>query len=432
VALRRPPAPPGFAPGPAPAAVLVALPGLLRNPLRYLESCVARYGELVGFDLPGARALLVAEPGAVAQVLQRDAAGYGRATMQYRALAQVTGDGLLTTDGAVWHRHRQVVQPAFRPAALAGAAGPATAAARTLLARWGAAPGGVLDVDAAIADVTLAMVGATLFGADLAAGAGVVAAVAAALRAVVVTSRSPWPAGVPTPARRRLRRACQVLDPLCADLVARRRAGAGPAPDGDVLALLLAAGEGLRENEIRDEIVTLVIAGHETVAATLSWALYLLAGAPQLQRALAADPGRLARPVVAEALRLYPPAWIITRTALRDGELAGVAVPAGTLVMISPWLLHRRAASWPDPLQFDPERFTGGAAAARPRGDYLPFGLGPRLCLGRELALLQAETMLTELIRRHRVEPVRPGPVEPEALVTLRPRGGLPLRLVGA
>jgi cytochrome P450 len=203
---------------------------------------------------------------------------------------------------------------------------------------------------------------------------------------------------------------------------------------------------------VRDELVTLVIAGHETVASALTWTLHLLAAHPGAQDQVGAEldtvlgDGPGARPpgwndlaalpytraVLDEALRLYPPAWVITRRAAADDALAGVDIPEGTLIILSPWLLHRRAASWPDPSAFDPARFLdagGRAPGSRPSGDYLPFGAGPRLCIGRDLALVEGVLVLAGLLRGRRVSAVRTAPPRVEALVTLRPRGGLPLRL---
>jgi cytochrome P450 len=299
------------------------------------------------------------------------------------------------------------------------------------------------------------VVGRTLFAADLAAdGERVVAAVDAALQAVVVRARSPLPAvlpgWLPTPSQRRLHRAVATLDEACLGVVRRRRAAGLVETDDDVLALLLRASDAegsLGEREVRDELVTLVIAGHETVASCLTWTLLLLAQHPEVQRRLADEldalPGDVSpgwadlpalpftRAVVDEALRLYPPAWVITRRALAGDVVDGVAVPAGTLVILSPWLLHRRRESWPDPLRFDPERFLDtGAGRGAARGDYLPFGAGPRLCIGRDVALVQAVLILAAVLRGRRVErPDAGAPVRVDALVTLRPRGGLPLRL---
>jgi cytochrome P450 len=456
--LRRPNAryTPLDVPGPVPADMLRALPAIVRDPLAYLERVVARYGDLVAFPMPRGAVLLVNDPAGARRVLQDNPRNYLKHTVQYTALAAVTGQGLLVADGDVWRDHRRIVRPAFQHEALTGFAARAVEAGEELRAAWDAAgPARALDADAMIMRTMLRLVGRTLFSSDLEGEAArIVAAVDGALRLLVRRSRSPVPAGWPTPSRFRLRRAVQVLDAICADLVTtRRRVPGGTAPAGsDVLGLLLdAAGAGeLTSREVRDEIVTLVIAGYETVASSLTWTLGLLADHPRVQDALAAElddvlrdrsPGwadlpalRVTRAVVDESLRLYPPAWVVTRRAVAADELAGVRVPAGTLVILSPWLLHRRPADWPDPGHFDPGRFLGTAGAAArspaPRATYLPFGLGPRLCIGRDAALVESVLMLATLLRGRRLSrPPGSAPPRPEALVTLRPKTGQPLLL---
>ncbi len=444
--------------GPLPADMLRAVPAIRRDPLAFLERTVARHGDLVAFPMPRTPVLLVNTPAGARHVLQDNHRGYGKRTVQYGALGLVTGAGLLTADGDLWRRRRRIAQPAFHHGRLDAVAQQASAAGTAMAGGWLAAPGATVDVDRAALRTMLEVVGRTLFAADLAAdGERVVEAVDAALQAVVTRARSPLPAvlpgWLPTPSQRRLRRAVATLDDACLGVVRRRRAAGLGDADADVLALLLRAADGeggLTEREVRDEIVTLVIAGHETVASCLTWTLLLLAEHPQVQDRLAAELATLpgdtpgwgdlaslpwTRAVVDEALRLYPPAWVVTRRALGDDVVDGVEVPTGTLVVLSPWLLHRRAEDWPDPLRFDPERFLAADAAAprrsAPRGDYVPFGAGPRLCIGRDVALVQAVLILATLLRGRRV--VRPdsaAPVHVDALVTLRPRGGLPLRLL--
>jgi cytochrome P450 len=440
------------APGPRPADMLRAVRALSGDPLAYLESVVARYGDVVAFPMPRRPVLLVNDPVRVRHVLQDNPRNYLKRTLQYASLAAVTGQGLLVSDGRVWRAHRRVVRPAFHREVLARFADDAVRAGLELRQAWDAA--GRLDSDATVMRAMLRLVGRTLLAAALdVAAARIVAAVDAALRLLVRRARSPLPAGWPTPSRWRLQRAVRVLDATCADLVAARRAEARPEPARDLLGVLLAAADAaeLTSGEVRDELVTMVIAGYETVASTLIWTLGLLADHPPVQHALAAeldavlgdrpvtlaDVGalRLTRAVVDESLRLYPPAWVITRLAAGPDDLAGVLIPAGTLVILSPWLLHRRPADWPEPERFDPGRFAdaGGRDAVRsaaPGATYLPFGLGPRLCVGRDLALAEAVLVLATLLRGRRVDrPPGARPPRPQALVTLRPRGGQPLLL---
>jgi cytochrome P450 len=436
--------------GPLPVDMLRAVPAIRRDPLGFLRDVAGRYGDAVAFPMPRTPVLLVNSPEGAARVLRDNHRAYTKATVQYRALGAVTGDGLLVADGEPWRQHRRLQQPAFRHGALHGVVPPSLDAAAALRAEWDAVPPGTpVDADAAAMRALLGLVGRTLFAADLAPVTDrVVHAVDDALRAVVQRSASPLALGplaaLPTPSRRRLRRAVATLDEVASDVVARRRA----APEGtDVLALLIQAADAghLTEHEVRDELLTAVIAGHETVASCLTWTLHLLAGAPEVQARLRAELAgttgdraptwddlrelRYTRAVVDEALRLYPPAWVITRRAVESDRVAGVDIPAGTLVILSPWLLHRRPDRWPDPERFDPDRFAGGAPTARDTA-YLPFGAGPRLCIGRDLALVEVVLILAALLRdREVMSPPGAPPPRVDALVTLRPRGGLPLLL---
>ena len=434
--------------GPMPWHMVAAIPTILSDALPFLEAAAARYGDVVAFPVNGRPAVLLNGVAGVRRVLQDNHRGYGKETIQYTSLALVTGAGLLTTDGEVWRTHRRVVQPAFHRDTLAHVATESVRAAQLVRAEWDAAPGRVVDVDDVLMRATLHVVGRTLFGADLvdggaAQGHDLVAAVHEALAVVMRRATRPWtaPPGIPTPTARRLRRSRTTLDQACAAMVRSRRAQAEPGHD--VLGLLLASG--LSDVEVRDELVTLVIAGHETVAASLTWTLRLLAEDPDVVRRVHAELDRVladgaggtrtvrwqdvqalpvVRAVVDEGLRLYPPAWAITRRALADDVVDGVRLPAGTLVITSPWVHHRRADLWPDPRRFDVDRWLGEAPGRRE--GYIPFGAGPRLCIGRDFALVESVVVLAELLRDRTVAPAgpRPGVV---ASVTLRPRGGMHL-----
>ncbi|MFC3690032.1 cytochrome P450 [Aquipuribacter hungaricus] len=460
--------------GPLPWHMVAAVPRILSDALPFLEETAARYGDVVPFPMNGRPAVLVDGPAGVRRVLQDNHRGYGKETIQYTSLALVTGAGLLTTDGEVWRAHRRAVQPAFHRDTLAHVAAESVRAAGLVREEWDAAPGRVVDVDDVLMRATLHVVGRTLFGADLvdggaAEGHRLVGAVHEALEVVMRRATRPWtaPPGVPTPTARRLTRSRATLDEACAAMVRSRRAQREPGHD--VLGLLLASG--MTDGEVRDELVTLVIAGHETVAASLTWTLRLLAEHPEVVARVHAEldavlgdgtpgsapdgtPGSapggtpggtsggtpggtrsvtwqdvarlpVVRAVVDEGLRLYPPAWVITRRALADDVVDGVPLPAGTLVILSPWVHHRRADLWPDPTRFDVDRWLGEPAGGRREG-YIPFGAGPRLCIGRDFAVVESVVVLAELLRDRTVAPAgpRPGVV---ASVTLRPRGGMHL-----
>ncbi|WP_432549132.1 cytochrome P450 [Kineococcus arenarius] len=429
--------------GPLPWEMVRSVPAIRRAPHEFLAGLVRRYGDTAAVPLPRTPVLVLNDPAGVRRVLVDNARGYGKATVQYTALAAVTGPGLLAGDGPTWRSHRRTLQPAFHHGSLDAVAEHAVGAARTLRAEVDALPPGrALDVVGAVSRASLEVVGRTLAAADLSGVAPrLVDAVGEALELVVARAASPVPASWPTRSRRALAAAVAEIDEVCARVLAERRAR-GVAPDAtDVVALMLNAGMG--PQEVRDELVTFVVAGHETVASSLTWTLDLLAREPSAQRRLQAElaavlgpPGaareprwedlprlRYARAVVDESLRLYPPAWVITRRALADDVLAGVPVPAGTLVIVSTWALHRHPGAWPAPEQFRPERFLDA-----PRRDaYAPFGAGPRQCIGRDLALVEEVFVLAALLRDRAVRPVPGRRAQVEALVSLRPRGGLEL-----
>jgi len=255
----------------------------------------------------------------------------------------------------------------------------------------------------------------------------------------------PLPGAVPTPKNLRFRAALRALDRVVLSLIAERRRDG--ADRGDLLSMLLAArdedtGEGLTDQQLRDEVMTLLLAGHETTAMGLSWTFYLLSLHPGARRALekeldAAPAGgngaaaedlhrlRYTRMVLDEALRLFPPAWVVTRSADADDEIGGFAIPAGSRVLVSPYVTHHDPALWDDPEGFDPERFAPEAQEGRPRYAYFPFGGGPHLCIGAGFAIMEATIVLATVGRRLRLdlEPGRPVAIDP--LVTLRPKPGI-------
>jgi cytochrome P450 len=413
------------------------------DPLTFLERVKLRYGDLVALPVPGAPTLLLSRPEAVRHVLQGNARNWSKATRQYSSLATVTGPGLLAVSDDRWLGRRRIAGPAFGHSRITTIGADVAQVGRTVVSSWATLPtaGEIVEVDTLSMQITLDVLGRTLFGRDLAdVTADLVRATDEAAELVVAQGRSlPWPSWVPTSVNRRLRASVTCLDAICRQLVTDRRTRGVSERDSDLLGLLVAAG--LPDEAIRDELVTVVVAGHENVASDLAWTLMLLAEHPEAQRRLreearAAGHGTASaqaaqlpwtRAVVDESLRLFPPGWVLSRRAAQADSIAGQAVPAGTQAIISPWLLHRDGRSWPHPNEFRPERFLPGTPThARP--DYLPFGLGPRLCIGRDLALLELTILLVELLGDHVVE-LPSGWRRPQchALVTLRPRGGLRL-----
>nr|NLI50429.1 cytochrome P450 [Propionibacterium sp.] len=439
---------PATAPGPAGPQMLTELRSIFANPVDYLLKAWREYGDVVQFPIPRPPSYLVAGPEGVRRVLVGNNANYGKATIQYRSLSLVTGEGLLTADTAAWKRQRPMIQAAFRHDTLPGLVPHVTAAGDRLLASWLAAPGTVRDVDQAMMEAALEVVGHALFGTDLSADAErLTAATLDALDVVIARSRVPVspPAWVPTPSNRRLARAVRDLDGAVTRILAGRHAM--PTAEGrlDMVGILLSArdeqGQALTSAEIRNQIVTFIVAGHETVASALTWAWALLAAHPDVQHRLAEEsdavlggrvPGyedyeRLpyTRAVIDETLRLYPPAWLITRKALGPDVVEGRELPAGSLVILSPTLLHRHPDLWDDPERFDPDRFVSGRIDRR---SFIPFGAGPRMCIGRDFAYVESVLLLARLAGAVEVSyPPGGGMPVPNPMVTVRPTGGLPL-----
>ena len=445
------------APGPAGGEMLRSIGAIRRDPLAFLAAMRAEYGDVLQFPIPVPPTYLVTDPEAVRRVLVTNAKAYGKRTLQYSTLALVTGEGLLTADTEAWRPQRRLIQPAFHRASLELVAGHVRTAVDRLVERWSRSDGQVVDVDEAMMHLALEVVGSSLFGSDLSGDAERLAdATLAALDVVVKKARSPLPipVAVPTPTNIVLRRAVAKLDAAVDAMLADR--AARPLHEGcpprDMLDLLLAAhdddGSRLSRQQVRDQVVTFIVAGHETVASALTWAWHLLASNPEASAALrdevdavcpSGTPGfddaaRLpwTSAVLDETLRLYPPAWLVTRRSLAADVLGGVDVPADALVIVSPWLVHRDPASWPDPERFDPSRFLGEDGLRRrdlaASSAYLPFGAGPRLCIGRDMALLEGVLVLASLVARVDLEAVG-APPRAVPLVTIRPAEGLPMRV---
>ena len=470
-------------PGPNAAGAAAFIASVLRNPLDGYLRLAGRYGDTIRVPYrPGNSLYLLCRPEHAEHVLAANQDNYVKA-FTYRPLRALIGDGLLTSEGERWRRHRRVVQPVFSRRHVT-AFGPAmTAAARQLTARWDSLPDGtMINVARQMSALALDIVGRALFGSDLSGEAQMMArAMDAGQRVAVAASFLPLKWG-PASTRalkavaRRVGHTSEGVEGPVGRIVSQRRAAARPGPPadpvtgpgatapGDLLDVLLAAraadGSPLTDTEIADEVATFMLAGHETTANTLSWSLALLSAYPSARQQLeaevdsvlgdrdpdAGDADKLpwTRAVVAEAMRLYPPAWTIERNALADDEVCGVRIPAGGLVATPPYLVHRHPEFWPDPAGFDPGRFLPDGAAPGPPGPgdghqtghprhryaYIPFGGGRRACIGASFAELETVLVLAAVTRRYRLELTVRGIPVPSANVTLRPGRRLPMRLL--
>jgi cytochrome P450 len=415
------------------------------DPLAFLATQWRTHGDVVQFPIPSPPTYMVSHPDDVRMVLVGRSRDVTKNTIQYRALSRVTGQGLLTSDNPVWREHRRILQPAFHPDTLPGVAAHTARAASGLVTRLRErGDGGVVDIDAEVMTLALEVVGDSLFGHELGPVADRLAeATLTALGEVVAMASMPLraPSWIPTPGNRRMARSLSELE-AAVEAILAQRAAQGPSEPPDMLDLLQASS--LDRAAVRDEIVTFLVAGHETVASALTWALVLLGthpdvadrvaqeaddvlsdsmtdGAPVIDMATLARL-RVSRAVVDEAMRLNPPAWLITRSTTADMELGGAHVPAGSLVIVSPWIVHRHPAVWDDPESFRPDRFLASTQAPSPgiRTAYIPFGAGPRMCIGRDFAYAEAVLSLAMICHAVRLAPSG-APVRALPLVTIRP-----------
>ncbi|MFG6432646.1 cytochrome P450 [Roseateles sp. LYH14W] len=407
-------------------------------------------GDLVRQQILGERGVDVFDPELLRAILVDHADALVRWQRGVEVFAELMGQSVLVTEGATWQRQRRMLMQAFTPKRVAGYAALMTEAATAALD--GVAEGEVA-MDPLFSRLTMDVISRTLFstpiGSDTAAAANAVQVLSeTALREMFWPTTLPdW---LPLPGKAAKRRASRLLNALLAGHIDARRASSEIKPD--LLGMLMAlrdevSGEALSPQEVYDQCMVSFQAGHETSATALLWWSWLLAAHPEAQAQARAEvdavlSGRTptaddasALPYLSatlkEAMRLYPPiAAMLTRRLTRDITVGGVHLPARTLVRVTPWLLHRDPRWWPDaPLQFKPERFLGDPAHAIPRGAYIPFGLGPRVCLGQHFATLEMTLIAALLLQRFELSPASAEPPRPRMAVTLRPDGGLTLRL---
>ena len=416
------------------------LRALARDPARYLLR-LSGQGDVVCYRGGRERAYLVNRPELVRHVLVDNSSNYSKDTGITNIFRRVVNDGLFTSEGARWREQRRLLAPAFRHRTVAAIDSEVTAVVLRRLEGWApaAASGTPIDIAEEMGAITLEVTVRVLFGADVAdRSVTIVRLIAASLAA-------------PNQAAERIV-ATAALDEMVLDILdQRRRLGSGR---DDLLALLQGrTGDEptLTDGEVRDQIITFVLAGYETTANALTWAWLLLAEHPDADRrmreeiagvvggrvATSEDCCRLAftRAALMEALRLYPPAWVIGRRALADDSIGGCAIPAGSVVAISPLTIHRDPELWPDPEAFEPSRFLDGGRPGRERFAFIPFGVGPRHCIGQEFASVEALLILATVAQRFTLVSVPGAGVDPDHRFVLRPRSGsrmVPSPVMGA
>ena len=425
-----------------------------RDPLELLERAQSSHGDLVQVRMGTRPYLLVSDPDAIDHILTRRHQNYTKATRGYAMLRKFLGDGLLTSNGETWRTHRRLVQPAFRRDRVRGFAGLISSSAGELVESWRekARAGEATDVQDDLMQVTLRIIGMTMLSVDLREGASQLGRdVTTCLRRTnEYLTALPGAHLAPTRKNRAFKRAKRSLDRGVMQIIdeRRRRMSRGEEIPTDVLSLLLSArdpesGRMLSDENLRDEVLAILLAGHETTANTLSWTLQLLAQHPFVRERLQAELDAAGddalgaealerlpycRQVLLESMRLRPAIWLFGRKSVEDDCLLGYHVPAGTSHFVSPWLVHRHPDHWEAPLRFDPDRFGRSGSEVR-RGAYIPFIQGPRQCIGKDFAMLESQILLAVTCRAIQADGIAGHDVVPEPWVTLRPKNGLPMRL---
>jgi cytochrome P450 len=420
---------------------------VIRRPLEFLPALARDFGDVAAFGVGPQPLVLLSHPADIRDVLVT----HGRRFHKGRGLERaklLLGEGLLTSEDDFHLRQRRLAQPAFHRARIAGYGDTMVAYARRRAERW--TDGAELDVAREMAAYTLAVVGKTLFDADIEAEAHEIGEALGTAIATFNLTVLPWGElllRLPLPIAWRFRRARERLDATIYEMIARRRASGDDR--GDLLSMLLLAhdtegdGAGMSDLQLRDEAMTLLLAGHETTANALTWAWYLLSGAPEVEARLhtevdaigdrplvADDLARLpyTRAVLAETMRLYPPAWIVGRRSLEAYRVGGHLLAPRTVVLMSQWIVHRDPRWWPDAESFQPERWLPGGSAtdgARPKFSYFPFGAGTRVCIGEQFAWMEGVLALATFARRWRLRLAADQRVEPQPIVTLRAKHGM-------
>ena len=419
------------------------------DPLEFNLTLARQFGDIAYYRVGPLRVYQLNHPNLARQILVEQPEKFQKARLIKRAFRPFAGNGLLTSDGALWRQQRKLIQPAFHPKQLATYADVMVAHALRMVDSW--RDGEVREISSEMTKLTLGIVVKSLFGAEMtreAEGIGMLMATVLDASNQRLNSAVQIPDWVPTPRNLRERRSLAKLDVMLQDMIQTRRAS--NSDGGDLLSVLLSAvdaddGTRMSDRQLRDEIMTLFLAGHETTANALTWTWYLLAQHPEVAAQLLDETQHVLRGrtptttdlpnlpysemVVREAIRLYPPAPGFAREPIEDMSIGGYVVPKGSLISVITYALHRDPRFFHDPELFDPERFAPGWEERVPRYAYLPFGGGPRACIGSGFAMMESRLVLSTVAQRYqlRLEPNQQ--VVPIQLVTVRPKNGIRMRL---
>ncbi len=438
---------PSFPAGPRGLPIAGSVFEALRDPLELFMTGTRDHGDVVGFHMLHLPYVLLTNPEAIRHVLVENHKNYEK-SRNYIGLKHVLGQGLVTSEGELWRRQRRLAQPAFHRERIQSFVRAMSECTADMLGRWEGE--NELDVHKEMMRLTFRVVGRALLSRDL---DGDASAIGEALTVGLHWANDyaetlfPIPPSVPTLKNMRLKKAMKTFDDLIFGAIAERRR---EGHKDDLLSMLLEArdeetGEAMSDNLLRDELITMVSAGHETTANALSFALYLLSKHPSWLRAVRDEAKSVlgdrlpeiddvkklptAAMVIEETMRLYPPVWVFERRALEEDRFEDFVIPKDATVGISPYVLHRSAKHWENPEGFDPTRFDARGKEGRHKYAYMPFGGGPRTCIGNVFALTEATIVLAMIARRFRMDLFPGHTMELDALVTLRPKGGLRMQV---
>ncbi len=432
-----------YPPGPRglPGSTIIAMQ---RDPLAFFSRVAREHGDVSHFTLLGQHYYVVNEPELIREVLVVKNSSFMKGRGLQRAKTFL-GEGMLTSEGEFHRRQRRLSTPAFHRERIMGYGRTMVDYATRMSDRWRA--GETIDARSEMARLTLAIAAKTLFDADVEGEADEIGVALSRLlsRFDITYLAFDFLNKLPFPSTIRFNRARTRLDETMYRIIdERRRSG---EDRGDLMSMLLLAqddeggGGGMSDTQVRDEAMTLMLAGHETTANAMTWTWHLLSKHPEVEAKLYEEIGdRVPRPedvpnlrytemIFAESMRLYPPAWVIGRMALQDVEIGGYTIPKKSIVIVSPYLMHHNARYYPSPEVFDPTRFTPEAKASRPKFAYFPFGGGPRVCIGEGFAWMEGVLLIATIAQKWRLRSLSDKPVPTQPVITLRPRNAVPMKL---
>jgi cytochrome P450 len=439
---------------PGPKGYLLTKAAAFQNhPIETFGAFWQEYGDLVRLPImPGYTIYLAVQPGAIEQILARKDDRYPKPKLLLNAMQLLQGQGLFTSEGESWYRHRRLMQPAFQQSQMVNLQAKIQEQVRSLMQDWRLNPDGtVIDIAAEMTRLTLKIISSALFSVDLSDGSNTLGqAIQQGFDYVYFRMSTPilLPSSFPTSRNRKFRKVKRMIDQILQEMIQARREGSSQSID--LLSMLLAAqdeetGMGMSDQQVQDEVMTLLNAGFETTATTLSWFWYLMGSHPEVMQKVTAEVesvlqgqcmsfekmGQLqyTRRAFDESLRVYPPGFGMMRTAIADGELQGYWLPKGTQILLGTYFTQHHPAFWRNPNSFDPDHFLPEQVADRPKYAYVPFGAGPHVCIGKNLALMESMMIITAIVQHFQLELVEGQNMVVDPRFTLSPRDGVKVRL---